>query len=187
MTPSQERWAARDSRGPKGSHTALGDARSTPHTSGEVRKSFGLVRSTWHHILWPCSQHPSASQRGGREILTTKPRWPVSGALRQHCPSPALELWCLGTAQWGSLKGSMMLGQKGLLTSKSLNKTTAHPAKWELQVQGGSKCQGTPTRTQCACSPLQKKSHITSGKNIVTVLFPCLKTRPNPKTTIFSI
>lgn len=179
MTPSQERWAVRDSWGPKGSQTAPGDARSTPHASGEVRKSSGLVHGTRHRVLWPCSLHPSASLRGGRQIPTAKPRWPVSGALRHHCLSPALGL---GTAQWGSSKGSVMLGQKGLLSSKCLNKTTAHHCK-----SGNSRCgvaagaEDPPTRTQHAPSSLQKILYNPSGKTTASVLFPCPKGSQIPK------
>lgn len=136
MTPSQESQAARDSRGPRGSQTAPGDARSTPHTSGEVRKSSCLVHGTQHRILWPRCLHLSASLRAERKILTTKPRWSVLGTVTHPCLSPALQPWCLGTARGGCSKGSVMLGQKGLLSSKCLNKTRAHQCK-----SGNSRCE----------------------------------------------
>lgn len=176
MTPSQERWAVRDSWGPKGSQTAPGDARSTPHASGEVRKSSGLVRSTRHCVLWPCSLHPSASLRGGRQIPTAKPRWPVSGVLRHHCLSPALGL---GTAQWGSSKGSVMLGQKGLLSSKRLNKTTAHHCK-----SGNSRCgvaagAEDPPPGLNMLLPCCKKSCITPVEKLLRVF--CFRARRGAK------
>lgn len=166
MTPSQERWAARDSQGPRGSQAAPGDASSTPRTSGEVRKSSGLLRGTWHCILWPCSLHPSASLRVGREILTTKPSWPVLGGTETSLSWSALQPRCLGTVLWGSLNPSMMLGQKGLLSSESLNKTTAYHCTSGNSRWGMAAGAKDPPPGLNVLVPHCKKTHVTPVEKI---------------------
>lgn len=135
-----------------------------------------MAHGAWHCILWPCSLHPSASLRGGREVLATKPRWSGPGTLRyQSCIGAPVP----GHSSEGILKGQ--LGQKGLLSSKSLNKTTAHHCKSGNSSAGWQQVPRTPTRTQSACSSLQKISYNLGGKNTVTVLFPCLKGSQTPQ------